>query len=117
MPTYSRGDVIVVLYPFTDGSGVVLRPAIVVSSDEHNAKSLDVVLLAQITSNITSPLNVGDFLIEDWGASDAHLDKPSKARMGKLLTVAKTEINRIIGHLSNRDLQAVDANLKFVLGL
>ncbi len=117
MPTYNKGDIVVVLYPYTDGSGVVLRPAVIVSTDAFNLNSRDVILLAQITSNLSAPFNVGDFLLEDWGASHAHLNKPSKARMGKLLTVAKTEINRIIGHLSERDLRALDQNLRTVLGL
>ena len=117
MPPLSRGDVVVVLYPYSDGSGVVLRPAIVVSTDFYNANSRDVVLLAQITSNIAPPFSVGDFLINDWGATAAHLTKPSKARMGKLITVAKTEINKTIGHLSDADIAQIDANLKTVLGL
>src|SRR3972149_4090670 len=98
MADYSKGNVVVVLYPFTDGRGYVPRPALVVSADSHNAQTQDVIILAQITGNVTAPVLAGDFLLEDWQA--ANLNLPSKARMTKLITVSKALIRRNIGHLS-----------------
>ena len=115
MPTYSRGDIVLVDYLYTNGRGSVVRPAIVVSTDESNAHSPDSILLAQITTNLVPPFLSGDFLLTDWRAG--HLDKPSKARMTKLVTVQQTEIIKVVGHLSESDLRSVDENLRLVLGL
>jgi mRNA interferase MazF len=49
--SFKRGDIILVMFPFTDLSSAKQRPALVVSSDALNAASDDV-LVAAITSQI-----------------------------------------------------------------
>ena len=39
MPNYSRGDVLLVRYPFTDLSGVKVRPAVVVHAPHPSQDS------------------------------------------------------------------------------
>jgi mRNA interferase MazF len=43
---YSFGDVILVPFPFTDQSGLKKRPAVVVSSDEYQARRFDLLIMA-----------------------------------------------------------------------
>lgn len=114
MPTYSKGDLVVVLYPFSDGSGRKPRPAVVVSDDVHNQQTRDIVL-AQVTANIGAPMRAGDCYVRDWQA--ANLNAPSKARAGKLVTIEVNEIHKTIGHLSSTDLGVLETNLRLVLGL
>ena len=49
MSLYSRGDIVLIPFPFTDLSGNKVRPAIVISNSHVN-KTSDLIL-AQITSN------------------------------------------------------------------
>ena len=49
---YSRGDIVLVSFPFTDLSSSKRRPALVVSPNSHNEQLQDVVLVA-VTSKIT----------------------------------------------------------------
>lgn len=47
----SRGDVVLFDFPFADGSGSKIRPALVVQNDADNAR-LNQTILAMITGNI-----------------------------------------------------------------
>jgi len=44
MPSFSKNDVILVAYPFSDRSGVKVRPAVVVSG-EHRSRDVFVLPL------------------------------------------------------------------------
>ena len=65
MTTYSRGDVVLVPFPFAELTGMKRRPALVVSSDEYNRHNR-VVVIAQITSKIEGRARVGDQRIIEW---------------------------------------------------
>ena len=51
MTSCQRGDVVLVPFDFTDRSGVKWRPAVVVSTDDYNRTTPDV-LIVSITSNL-----------------------------------------------------------------
>lgn len=53
MITFKQGEVILVPFPFSDQTITKQRPAVIVSSNEYNAKRADVIIAA-ITSNITA---------------------------------------------------------------
>ncbi len=114
MPGLSKGDVVVVLYPFSDGSGEKPRPAVVVSDDDFNLQSPDVVL-AQLTSRTAGPSRLGEHVLTDWQA--AHLNVPSKVKAGHLASLETSEVKAVIGHLSDTDLAALDSQLRVVLRL
>ncbi len=44
--TYNFGDIILVLFPFTDQTTSKKRPAVVVSSDAYNNDRPDIILMA-----------------------------------------------------------------------
>src|SRR5687767_6972032 len=77
MTTFRRGDVVLVPFDFTDGSGTKWRPAVVVSDDRYNGAGPDV-LIASITGNLAALPHVGDHQIGDWRA--AGLLRPSLAQ-------------------------------------
>lgn len=110
--TYKRGRVVLVPFPFTDLSGMRNRPAVVVSSDDYNHATTDLII-AQITGNIAGG-RTGDHLIADW--QNAGLKAPSVVR-AKLVTLASSRVRRSIGQLPAADLQAVETNLRTVLQL
>ncbi|MBA4179901.1 MAG: type II toxin-antitoxin system PemK/MazF family toxin [Anaerolinea sp.] len=111
MPS-SRGDVILVPFPFSDLSATKVRPAVVISSAEYGAALPDL-LLAAITSRVNRP-GPFDLQLEDWLA--AGLLFPS-ALKPVIATIDPARVVHTIGRLSERDLAAVDSILRRALDL
>jgi len=102
---FDAGDVVLVGFPFSSGSGVKQRPALVVldSGDED-------VLVARITTQ--SYTTRFDTILADWVS--AGLLAPSTVRLHKLATVEKTLIRRKLGTLSLADWKLARAVLQRV---
>jgi mRNA interferase MazF len=113
MTVYSRGDVVLVRFPFTSAAISKQRPAIVVSSNTYNQKSPDV-MIASVTSQLKAPPHPGDHLIADW--KGAGLLKPSLAQT-KIATIEQGMIRRRLGHLGKDDWAAVEQGLRTALDL
>lgn len=110
---YRRGDVVLVPIDFTDRSGSKVRPAVVVSTEDYNRTSPDV-LIASITSNQNALPHPGDHRIRKWKA--ANLLKPSLAQT-KIATIETHIIRRKLGELDTEDLDAFEVGLREALGL
>ena len=113
MTIYARGDVVLVAMDFTDRSGSKLRPAVVVSGEEYNQRTPDV-LIASVTGNLGAVSHPGDHRIGEW--KSAGLLKPSLAQT-KLATVESSIIRRKLGRLDPEDLSAFSRGLKEALAL
>lgn len=113
MTTYRSGDVVLVRMDFTDRSGSAWRPVVVISSDQYNDETPDIVV-ASITANVRALPHPGDHLLADWRA--AGLLRPSPAQT-KLTTVESSIIGRKLGTLTSADLQAVKRGLREALAL
>ncbi len=112
MTAYSRGDVVLVGFVFSDESGRKLRPALVLSSPAYH-RGRQEVIVAAITSNIRGRL-FGDHLIADW--KGAGLLFPSSVT-GILRTIKRTMIDRKLGAMPKTDMEAVHRELRRSLGL
>jgi len=110
---YRRGDVVLVPMDFTDRSGSKVRPALVVSAEEYNGESPDV-MIASITSNRNAVAHPGDLWLQNW--REANLLKPSLLQT-KLATVEAPVILRKLGELDPEDLKPFEAGLRRALGL
>lgn len=113
MTAYRRGDVVLVAMDFTDRSGSKLRPAVVVSGEDYNSRTPDV-LIASITGNLRAIPHPGDHRITEWKAAD--LLKPSLAQT-KLATVEASIIRRKLGELDPEDLASFSQGLEEALAL
>lgn len=109
MPSYSKNEVILVRYPFSNLSGSKVRPAIVVN-DSHTSQD---VIIVPLTSKV-SPLLAGEFVLADWKI--AGLNVPSAAKRG-LYTVHQTLVMKSIGKLSDMDAGSLEHSLRDWLGL
>lgn len=112
MTAYSRGDVVLVGFVFSDESGKKLRPALVLSSPAYHRGRQEVVVAA-ISSNIRRRL-FGDHVIADW--KRAGLLFPSLVT-GILRTIKRTMVERKLGTMAKNDQEAVDRELRRSLGL
>ena len=109
MPNYSKNDVILVRYPFTDLSGSKVRPAVIVSTP-HVSKDVFVVPLSSKTTSLLSC----EFVLEDW--SDAGLNVTTAVKRG-IYTVNKSLIVKRVGKLSTSDSKSLENSLRKWLGL
>jgi mRNA interferase MazF len=109
MSNYSRGEVVLVLYPFSDLSGFKVRPAVVVSAP-HTSRDL---LIVPLTSRTISLL-AGEFVLTDW--KQAGLNVETAAKRG-IYTVQSNLVVQSVGRLSNADLNELNAALWLWLGL
>lgn len=76
------------------------RPAMVVSTVEHNAKFPDLILMA-ITSSIHDPLEEGEILIRGAEINSAGLHKESIVKTRHIFTVDRRKVIKIMGALTN----------------
>ena len=109
MPSYSKGDVVLVSVPFSDLSDAKVRPAVIVSTPH---KSQDV-FIVPITSR-TSTLLAGEFVINDW--SGVGLNVVSAIKRG-LFTIHQDLIRKTVGTISHRDASELTQSLRGWLGL
>ena len=105
------GDVVVMNFPGV--TGIKRRPAVVLSSAEYHASRPDVVI-GLITSQTAAALAPTDSALKDW--KEAGLRKASAFR-SFLATLPRSAQLRVIGHLSDRDWQAVQARVSQALEL
>ena len=109
MASYSRNDVILVRYPFSDLSGTKVRPAVVVSAP-HVSQDL---LIVPLTSR-TRPLLAGEFVLADWGV--AGLNVSTAVKRG-IYTVHQNLVVKLVGALTESDGAQVEQSLRTWLGL
>ena len=109
MSSYSRSDVILVRYPFSDLSGSKIRPAVVVSTPHVSHD----IMIVPLTSK-TSPLLPGEFILADW--SQAGLNVASAVKRG-VYTVHESMVAKAIGQISATDSPKLEASLRDWLGI
>ena len=109
MPNYSKNEIILVRYPFSDLSSSKVRPAVVVSTP-HPSQDI---LIVPLTSRTASLLD-GEFLLSDWSA--AGLNVATVVKRG-LYTAHESLIIKAIGKLSDADGDRLEQSLRVWLGL
>src|SRR5437879_2855383 len=110
----SRGDIVLVLFPFTDLTAVKARPAVVVGRVRG-----DDVSLAFITSQVNNVDPNSDCLLEPStpGFAASGLKAPSVIRLSKLVTLHRSLVRRKIGRVPVETAPALQNALRFVFEL
>ncbi len=75
MPSYSRNEILLVHYPFSDLSATKVRPAAVVHAPHVSQDNLIVPLTSQVAA-----LLAGEFYSGDWASAGLHV--PTAAKRG-----------------------------------
>ena len=75
MPNYSRNDVLLVQYPFSDLSDTKVRPAVVVNASHPSQDNFIVPLTSRLHN-----LMPGEFALQDW--KEAGLNVATAAKRG-----------------------------------
>ncbi len=109
MPNYSKNEIILVKYPFSDLSSSKVRPAVVVSAP-HISQDI---LITPLTSK-TSTLLEGEFVLSEWTA--AGLNVVTAVKRG-LYTMHQSLVVKVIGKLADADADQLEKSLRGWLGL
>lgn len=107
---YKTFDIVVVPFPFVDGPGQKMRPAIILSSKENFNDLSEHLILGMITSSFSTrwPLD-----IEIADLESAGLEKRCLIRF-KLFTIDIQLIRKKIGYLSQKDKIEIKKALKLI---
>jgi mRNA interferase MazF len=113
---YSRGDVVLVLFPDSNLITAKRRPALVVQADGLNA-GLAQTIVAMITSNTSRSGHPSRCMVPRASAEGRGMGllSDSVVMADNLATVLDSEIDRIIGH--RNDMRPIDAALRLTAGL
>ncbi len=105
------GDVLLVNYPFTDGTAAKLRPVLVVSADAFNAGP-DLVFVP--ISSTPAPDDPYVFAIRDSDPffSETGLRRSSCVKWTKPLTIAKSVVRSRLGVLPAPQLSQIQAQIR-----
>lgn len=82
-----QGDIVLIPVPFTDLSSRKRRPVIVVSTNEYNAASLDMIVVAMTSNPAQTPWS---FVISSNDVAEGHLNRPGMVRVDKIYTLAQS---------------------------
>lgn len=114
----NRGDVVRVLFPNSDLRTAKRRPALVIQSDQLKT-GLSQTIVAMITSNLANAQNPSRVLISktspEGRQSGLRLD--SVIMTDNLATILETEIDSVLGSLSQQVMANVSAALRHTLDL
>ena len=109
MPSYSKNEVLLVRYPFSDLSATKVRPAVVVHAPHVSQDNLIVPLTSQ-----TAALLAGEFILNDWTSAGLHV--PTAVKRG-IYTIHPRLVLKRLGQLSPLDAQQIEDSLRGWLGL
>jgi len=109
MPSFSKNDILLVRYPFSDLTAAKIRPALVIRAPHPSGDYLIVPLTSR-----TDRLGAGEFVLADWRT--AGLNMPSAVKRG-VYTVHGSLVLKSVGRLSSLDAQQVEQSLRRWLGL
>lgn len=114
-----RGDVVLLDFPYSDGSGGKVRPAVVIQSDEWNTR-LDDTIVAMVTSGQLRQVNSPTQLFVAANSDDAQqagFRMDSVIQCENLATRDQSLALRLLGQLPETTMKRLDECLKISLGL
>lgn len=99
--TYKQGDMILILFPFSDLTGNKKRPALIINRpDAYNETHLICMMITSVQRDTPS-----DLPIPHW--KEAGLLKPSMVRINKIFTIDDHMVQRKLGRLKQPNLQPI----------
>ena len=115
----SRGDVVLLDFPFSDASGSKVRPAVVVQSDGHNRRMTSTIVVLVTKTIRRARREPTQFLIRkdspEGIAAGLHFD--SAVACTNLYTVHEDFVRFRIGRLPESLVPTLDNYLKAALGI
>jgi mRNA interferase MazF len=82
----NQGEIVLIPVPFTDLSSIRRRPVIVVSNDQYNRATTDVVVVAMTSTPVHNPYS---FTITSADLASGALNHPGTVRVDKIYTLSQ----------------------------
>jgi mRNA interferase MazF len=114
MTSYKPGQVVLIPFPFTDLSTNKQRPGVVISSVPFNRSHPDVIIAA-ITSHLSSKPARDEHQLNETEQQSAGLPKPSTVKLGKIVTLDQRLIRRSLGQLPPASTRGILDGIKQIL--
>ena len=109
MPSYSKNEIVLVRYSFSDLSGSKVRPAVVINTP-HVSQD---VMIVPLTSK-TTHLLAGEFILTEW--KGAGLNVETAVKRG-IFTIHERHVVKSVGTLSAADAEKLERSLRGWVGL
>jgi mRNA interferase MazF len=104
-----QGDILLIPVPFTDLSSRKRRPVIVVSNNEYNRKTGDIVVVAMTSNPTTVAYSIA---ISSSDLATGILNRPGKVRVDKIYTLSQTTVVKTFGRINNATMDRIRATLR-----
>ena len=104
MPNFSKNEIVLVRYPFSDLTNFKIRPAVVVSAP-HTSKDLFIVALTSKTQSLMA----GEFVLSEW--QNGGLNVETAVKRG-IFTIDEKLILKSVGKLADADSKSLDKSLR-----
>jgi mRNA interferase MazF len=99
-----QGAIVLIPVPFTDLTSLKRRPVIIISSNEYNRESSDMIVVA-MTSNPTQ--TAYSFTVTNAELEEGSLNRPGKVRVDKLYTLSQNLIVRTFGNVNPATIERI----------
>jgi len=106
---YRQGDILLIPIPYSDLTSNKKRPVLVLSNDEYNTKTEDIIVVA-ITSNITS--KEYSILISNKDLQEGNLQVNSCIRVDKIYTLSQSIVIKKFGAVKPEIINNVKEKLR-----
>ncbi|MCF8255101.1 MAG: type II toxin-antitoxin system PemK/MazF family toxin [Bacteroidia bacterium] len=101
----TKGDIVLIIFPFTDLSGQKLRPAVVLA--ETNQDFTVCFISSQLQWQETTDLAISPSLLNG-------LKKASLVRVNKIAILVKKFAKGLLGQLTNKEIKELNLKLKII---
>ncbi|MBI2499047.1 type II toxin-antitoxin system PemK/MazF family toxin [Candidatus Woesearchaeota archaeon] len=107
-----QGDLLLIPFPFSDQSGKKVRPVVVISNNDFNNSSEDIIVLG-----VTSNLHRDKYSIQlsSLDLEKGNLDKPCVIKVENILKIDKRLIIKVIGKINKNKLNEIYVVLYSIL--
>jgi mRNA interferase MazF len=100
----SQGDIVLVPVPFTDLTSARRRPVIVISNDQYNTTTADMVVVGMTSNLASSPYS---FILTSADLVAGALNHPGRVRVDKVYTLAQRIIVKHFGKVNDVTLDRI----------
>src|SRR3989344_4546802 len=94
---FKQKDILIVPFPYTDFSSVKQRQVLVLSKDEYNLNTEDIIVCG-ITSNLKDAKH--SILIDNKDLIEGNIPLTSRVKIDKIITLNKSLVKKKIGSIN-----------------
>lgn len=104
-----QGDILLIPVPFTDLSSQKRRPVIVISNNEYNSQTNDVVVVAMTSRPLRTEYG---FTITNKELQKGNLNRPGQIRVDKIYTLSQAIVVKTFGRVNTDTLDRIQQLLQ-----